>query len=108
MTVERSAQQEDPAVMSVYFGTENGPQERVETINMKNYNSSEILDALVRLTKAQPVEPTPEDLEEQASLQEQAERSARDSKLSQEVRARVRREQELLEQARADVAAQNA
>ena len=75
---------------------------------MKNYTNSEILDALVRLTKAYPVEPTPEEQEELAKLDEQRRRSDKDKKLSQEVRARVKREKELLQQARGDVAAQAA
>ncbi|KXT16825.1 hypothetical protein AC579_6792 [Pseudocercospora musae] len=108
MTVDRTALQDDPAVMSIHFSNPDSesPEERVETLNMKNYTSSEILDAVVKLTKAYPVEPTPEDLEEMQKLEEQRIRSARDSKLSQEVRARVKREQQLLEQARGNIAAQ--
>lgn len=75
---------------------------------MKNYTNSEILDALVQLTKAYPVEPTPDDREELAKLEDHRRKSEKDSKLSQEVRARVRREKELLEQARGDVASQAA
>lgn len=121
MIVDHNAEQSDPAVMSIHFASENAsqtssnptvsavpeaPTERVETINMKNYTSSEILDALVHLTKAYPVEPTPEDQEELEKLAEQKRRSEMDSKLSREVRARVKRERELLEQARGDLAAQ--
>ncbi|KXT06104.1 hypothetical protein AC578_1309 [Pseudocercospora eumusae] len=116
MTVDRTALQDDPAVMSIHFSnpTTTSPSspdspsesERIETLDMKNYTSSEILDAVVRLTKAYRVEPTPEDLEEMQKLEEQRIRSAKDSKLSQEVRARVKREKQLLEQARGDVAAQ--
>lgn len=75
---------------------------------MKNYTNSEILDALVQLTKAYPVEPTPDEREELAKLEEQRRRSEKDSKLSQEIRARMKREKELLEQARGDVASQAA
>ncbi|KAF2173303.1 hypothetical protein M409DRAFT_62844 [Zasmidium cellare ATCC 36951] len=123
MTVDRDIEQTDPATMSVHFAPEDASQtsgsatassapstqtERVETINMKNYTNSEILDALVQLTKAYPVEPTPEEREELAKLEEQRRKSEKDSKLSQEVRARVKREKELLEQARGDVATQAA
>lgn len=87
---------------------EGADAEKVETVNMKNYRSSEILDALIRLTNARQVEPTEEDQEQLTKLEEQRQKSLRDSKLSQEVRARVRRERELLEQARGDIAAQNA
>ena len=75
---------------------------------MRNLKSSEILDALVNLTKAYPVEPTPEDKEELTKLEEHRIRSEADSKRSKEVRARIKREQQLLEQARGDVAAQAA
>lgn len=123
MTIDRDVAQSDPATMSVHFAPEIAAQtsqsatassapseqtDRVETINMKNYTNSEILDALVRLTKAYPVEPTPEEQEELAKLEEQKRRSAVDSKLSQEVRARVKREKELLEQARGDLLSQTA
>lgn len=104
-------------MMSVHFGeagsaptlsSQPSVDERVERINMTNYTNSEILDALVRLTKAQPVEPTAEEHEELAKLEEQRRKSERNSKLSQEVRAKVKREKELLEQARGDLAAQAA
>ncbi|CAK1356302.1 hypothetical protein CB0940_00078 [Cercospora beticola] len=108
MTVDRTAQQDEPAVLSIHMQPEGADAEKVETVNMKNYRSSEILDALIRLTNARQVEPTEEDQEQLAKLEEQRQKSLRDSKLSQEVRARVRRERELLEQARGDIAAQNA
>lgn len=96
--------------MAVHFADEDAGdgKERIETINMKNYNSSEILDALVKLTKAYPIEPTPEDREELAKLDEQRKKSEKDSQLSQQVRAKAKREAQLLEQARGDVAAQSA
>jgi large subunit ribosomal protein MRP49 len=67
---------------------------------MKNRTNSDILEELVRVTNAYPVEPTPEDREEQRLLEEQRIRSLADSKLSQEVRAKQKRERDLLEQAR--------
>jgi large subunit ribosomal protein MRP49 len=70
---------------------------------MKNYTNSEILDALLKLTKAQPVEQTPDDIELLARLKREAERSAEDAKLSLEVRTREKRDRELLEQARGDL-----
>ncbi|KAM3418863.1 hypothetical protein BST61_g4826 [Cercospora zeina] len=108
MTVDRTALQDEPAVMSIHIQSEGGEAEKVETVSMKNYHSSDILDALIRLTNARQVEPTEEDREQLAKLEEQRQRSLRDSKLSQEVRARVKREKELLQQARGDIDAQNA
>lgn len=120
MSVDRTAAQTDPALLSVHYTNSDAAQssssatsapseansaERVETINMTHSNNSEILQAFVKLTKAYPVEPTAEEKEELASLEEQAVRSAAASKLSAEVRARQKREKELLEQARGDIAA---
>lgn len=122
MTVDRSAAQEDPAVLSVHFAPAEAaqssesatseptptPTERVQTIDMKHRTNSDILEQLQMLTKGTPVEATAEDREEMQMLEEHRVKSARDSKLSQEVRARQKREKELLEQARGDVASQPA
>ena len=132
MSIDRTAAQTDPALLSVHYTnpdavqssssatsapaardstTKNttpsdaSPTERVETINMTHSNNTEILEAFVRLTKAYPVEPTAAEKEELATLEEQRVRSAAASKLSAEVRARQKREKELLEQARGDIAA---
>ena len=82
--------------------------ERVEEIPMKNRTNSEILQDLVRVTKAYPVEPTEAERQEMRALEEQTIQSERASALSLEVRQRVKREKELLEQAKGDLAAQNA
>ena len=136
MSVDRTAAQTDPALLSVHYTNPDAVQssssatsapatrdsttknttpsdasstERVETINMTHSNNTEILEAFVRLTKAYPVEPTAAEKEELESLEEQRLRSAAASKLSAEVRARQQREKELLQQARGDIAAsQNA
>lgn len=107
MTVDRTALQDDPAVMSVHIQPEDSETEKIEKINMKDYRSSEILDALVQLTKASVIEPTTEDQELLAKLEEQRQRSLRDSKISLELRATVKREKELLQQARGDLDAQS-
>ncbi|TKA83411.1 hypothetical protein B0A55_00343 [Friedmanniomyces simplex] len=131
MTIDRNARAEDPAVMSVHFtlpnptpssdsaasnpasldsttATDASLTERVSTIDMKHRTSSEILDELVRMTKAQAVEATAAEREELRLLEEQRVRSVRDSAKSAEVKARVKREKQLLEQARGDMAAQAA
>lgn len=107
MTVDRTALQDDPAVMSVHIQPEDSETEKIEKINMKDYRSSEILDALVQLTKASVIEPTTEDQELLAKLEEQRQRSLRDSKISLELKARVKREKEMLQQARGDLDAQS-
>lgn len=126
MTIDRSALDTDPATMSIHFAPESArqtspsatsspaptdsttsstpasdhdPTVRVETIEMKGRTSAEILDDFTRVTKAFPIEPTPEEQEELRSLEEQRLRSVRDSKLSLEVKERKKREEDLLKQA---------
>ncbi|KAM0719726.1 hypothetical protein Q7P37_003859 [Cladosporium fusiforme] len=135
MTIDRNAAQTDQALLSVHYTNPSAPQtsssatsspaardsttknttpseadstERVETINMTHSTNSEILQSFVQLTKAYPVEPTAEEKEELALLEEQRVRSAAASKLSAEVRARQKREKELLKQARGEIAAAQA
>lgn len=72
---------------------------------MNHRSSAEILGEVLRLTKAEPVEATGEERELLGRLEEQRRRSERDSVLSREVRAKKRREEELLAQARGDLGA---
>ncbi|KAK5711121.1 hypothetical protein LTR15_012606 [Elasticomyces elasticus] len=137
MTVDRTARPEDAAMMSVHYTSSNptlssdssaaGPApvastspsstlieadanttEDVRTIDMKHRTNSEILDELVRMTKAKIVEATAEEVEELRALEEQRVRGAKDSAKSLEVRARLKREKDLLEQARGEMAGQAA
>lgn len=57
--------------------SDHEPTDRVETIDMKHRTNSEILQELVRITKAYPVEPTPQDQEETRLLAEEEERRER-------------------------------
>lgn len=131
MTIDRTVDNSEPATMSIHFAPADAPQtsssatsspaptsstthaspasdhaptEKVQTVDMTHRTNSEILQELIKLTKAYIIEPTAEDTEELRSLEEQRLRSARDSKESQEVRAKQRREQEILQQARGDIA----
>lgn len=126
MTVDRTALQTDPAVMSIHFApadnaspasspaatsstsitttpSEHTPTDRVETIDMKHKSNVEIFDELMRITKGTILQPTGEEREEMRVLEEQRQRSLRDSKISAEVRARKKREEEILNQARGEV-----
>ena len=80
--------------------SEHDPVERVETIDMKGLNNSEILQKLVSMTKAYPVEPTAQDREEMQILADQEERGRKDAQLDREVKAKKAKEAELLQQAR--------
>ncbi|QIW97277.1 hypothetical protein AMS68_002795 [Peltaster fructicola] len=129
MSVDNKAPQEEKAIMSIHFTAADAKQssdsptsspaaidsttqnstpsdaastERVETIDMTGYTNTEILDALVKLTKATVVEPTPEDIAEAQMLEEDRIRSAREAKIGLAIRTRQKREKQLLEQARGD------
>lgn len=129
MTIDRTALASDPAVLSIHFAPRDAPQtsqsatsspaptdsttagttpsehtpsDRVESIDCKERTNGEIMEAVVQLTKAYPVEATAEDREQLRVLEEQRLRSLRDSKQSQEMQARKKREREMLEQARGD------
>lgn len=129
MTLDRTAQATEQALLSVHYAPEpssssataspaptsdsttpntspsaHEPADRVETINMTHSTSAEILEAFKGLTKGIEVQPTAEEKEELRLLEEQRARSARDAKVSADVRARKKREEMLLEQARGDMA----
>lgn len=70
---------------------------------MKGRMSAEILEDFIRVTKAYPIEATAGEKEELRALEEQRVRSVRDSKLSQEVKDRKKREEALLQQATGDL-----
>lgn len=81
-------------------------KQETKEFNILNLGNLDILNELVRITRAQPVDPTPKELQEMRYLEEQTYRGEKDRRLSLEVRARVKREKELLEQARGELAAQ--
>lgn len=129
MTLDRTALQTDQALMTVFFSnpedvsssptsspapttstsgdkapSEYAPSERTETINMTNRTQENILSDLLAITKARQVEATDEEMETLRTLEEQRVRSARDSKIGLELRAKKKREEALLAQARGEVA----
>jgi len=132
MTIDRNVPQEDPAIMTVHFTSADAQQSsgsptsapaptgstsgdkttsdhasttRTEQISMTDRQASEILADLLRITKAVVVEATPEERETLEELEEARIRSERDSALSLEVRARRKREEALLAQARGEIEA---
>lgn len=133
MTIDRSIAQTDQALLSVHFAPADAKQtsesatsspaatdsttsssspsdaattERVETIDMTHITNAQILEAFVGITNAYPVEPTAQDLEEMNGLEELKVKGERDRKRSLEIKAKLQREKELLEQARGDMTAQ--
>jgi large subunit ribosomal protein MRP49 len=133
MTVNRTTNQTGPALMTVHFTspeaaatikpeisstttkqTSTGPvpeskagppTERTEVINMKHRQDSEILEQLLKLTKAKVVRATAEEQREIQEMEEQNARSERDATMMAEVNATKKREAEILEQARGEVEA---
>lgn len=133
MTIDRNVPQEEPAIMTIFFAPQDAlkstgsatgapaatsstsgdkaasdytPAERTEQIPMTNRTPSEILSDLMRLTKATPVEPTPQEKEDLEMLEKMRQRTEVDSKLGLELRAKRKREEALLAQARGEVASQ--
>jgi large subunit ribosomal protein MRP49 len=133
MTVNRTTNQTGPALMTVHLTspkaaatikseissttdkqTSTGPvpesktgppTERTEVINMKHRHDSEILEQLLRLTKAKVVRPTAEEQREIQEMEEQNAKSERDANMMAKVNAKRKREEEILEQARGEVEA---
>ncbi|KUJ18245.1 uncharacterized protein LY89DRAFT_781321 [Mollisia scopiformis] len=131
MTVSRTADQLGPALMTVHFisaaeaastkpeissttskHTSTGPvpeskagssTQRTETINMKHREESEILEQLLKLTRAKVVTPTPEETRQIREMEEQNARSARDAAMMQAENAKRKREEEILRQARGTI-----
>lgn len=79
------------------------PSDITETITMTHKSSSEILTELLRVTKAQLLEPTDQDKDMARKLDDQEKRSAEMRALSLVERQRRKREAELLAQARGDM-----
>jgi large subunit ribosomal protein MRP49 len=131
VTVNRTQIQEGPAVMTVHFTdpdsasqtpspvssttiahtsaapvaetTPAAPTQRTVTIEMKHRHESEILSQLLSVTKAVPVEATPEELAQLNELDEQRQLSEKDAQRSRAVNEKRKRTEAMLAQARGEV-----
>lgn len=72
---------------------------------MKHRLDSEILDQLLKLTKAKVVRPTAEEQRQMQEIEEQNAKSERDAAMMAEVNARMKMEEDMLTQARGEVEA---
>ena len=119
MTVDRTTDQKGGATMTVFFAsvshgespaenTESSVNERVEVIDMKNKHESEILDGLMKVTRAVQVEPTEEEELELRQMEEERIKSEEDRSRMSAVTAQRMREKELIAQARASIAGSEA
>lgn len=77
--------------------------ERTATIDMKHRHESEILAELMKITKAAPVEPTQEELDQLRDLEERQKLSEIDSKRSHAVNEKRKKREAMLAQARGEV-----
>lgn len=74
------------------------------TLNIRDMEQSEILDALIKTIKVEEIKPTEQEKEELRDMAEQKERSEKDRVEVREKLLKERREQELLKLARGEVA----
>jgi large subunit ribosomal protein MRP49 len=72
---------------------------------MKHRLDSEILDQLLKLTKAKVVRPTAEEQRQMQEIEEQNAKSERDAAMMAEVNAKKKMEEDMLTQARGEVEA---
>lgn len=130
ITIDRTAQQDDQAVLSIHFTEHDAPQTsasetsspapidsttststpsdaaattRVETIDMTGKMNDEILAALISATKATVLDTSAADQSLLLDLRAQETRNAAARALSAEVRRKAKREAEALRRARVDV-----
>ena len=128
MTLDRTAAQEEPAIMSIHYAsptsssnpvapvgstadpnasqeppleTSQAPStERIEQIEMKDKLSTDILAELLQLTKAKQVEPTAEESALLAELDQKRQIARRDSTRMAKVREAEKKRQDMLKAAR--------
>jgi large subunit ribosomal protein MRP49 len=79
-------------------------EQEVVTIDMKNKQENEILREFLKVTGGQEVQPTQGELDTLRELEEFREKSKSDSERSKAVRAAWKREQDMLKQARGELA----
>ncbi|GKT46929.1 uncharacterized protein ColSpa_07110 [Colletotrichum spaethianum] len=127
MIVNRKANNEGAAVMSVYFSTTDAPVdpstlpqppssaidnskaqpplegvERVVKIDMKGKHSQEILDRFLAETKAEAILPGPEDENEMKAVEELRIKGEKDRQRNLKIREEEKREKAMLARARAE------
>jgi large subunit ribosomal protein MRP49 len=129
MTVNRTQNQEGPALMSVHYTTQSpaattdptisttaskqtppvagselgSAMTQIKTINMKHRSESEILDELMKLTEARAVKATVEDMRQIRELEEQNRQSELEAVKSAELNAEKKRQKAILDQARGEM-----
>jgi len=125
MTISRSADQEGPASLTVFFAApptgsaipnptqstsgdkepskDPAPVESTKSINMKHKGEKEILEEFLRLTQGKTVEPSEEEQLQMKELKELQSRSEGDRARQAGVMAQKKRQAEILAAARQSV-----
>ncbi|MBE7181239.1 MAG: hypothetical protein INR71_08525 [Terriglobus roseus] len=113
MTVDRSIPQTDSPTLTLFShppspsatpAAQSDARAAVQTIDMKGRSGADIWDALLRLTGAAEVAARDDDRAVLAELESQNAVSDADRARQLEVNARVKREEDLLRQAKIDAA----
>jgi len=81
------------------------PSQSVVKIDMKHKSEEQILKEFIKITGGKEVQPTQGELDTLTELEEFRERARKDSQRSKAVREKWKREQEMLKQARGELAA---
>ncbi|KAG6069006.1 hypothetical protein E4U32_006056 [Claviceps aff. humidiphila group G2b] len=76
------------------------PNEEIVTIDMKNKQSSQILEQFLQETRAVPLQPTKEDIEEMQYLEEIRLQGNADREVMRQKREELKREEDMLKRAR--------
>ncbi|KAG6109093.1 hypothetical protein E4U14_003382 [Claviceps sp. LM454 group G7] len=76
------------------------PNEEIVTIDMKNKQSSQILEQFLQETRAVPLQPTKEDIEEMQYLEEIRLQGDADREVMRQKREELKREEDMLKRAR--------
>ncbi|KAF2236664.1 hypothetical protein EV356DRAFT_64283 [Viridothelium virens] len=127
MTVDRTIDQSAPATLTLFYAPkpssgsptaspaptnsttstsvspDHDPFERTDSIDMKHRTDTQILQELVKVTKAIEISPTPEDEAMIAELEDQRNRSEKDRQLMASVMRDRKAEEARLMQARGEV-----
>ncbi|PSK40080.1 hypothetical protein B9Z65_8020 [Elsinoe australis] len=129
MTIDRNVTNEEEPIMTVHFATKDAsktagsspgaptpttstsgdkvasdyqPSERTESVTMAWKKEEEILDDLIRVTRATAISPTAEERDQLRQLAEDAVRSKKDSERSLAVVAERKRQEAILAEARGE------
>ncbi|KAH8710080.1 CI-B8 domain-containing protein [Phaeosphaeriaceae sp. PMI808] len=111
IAIERHSEPTGPSLLHIYTHASSSPaaadQAPTHTIDIRDQEEAQILDALVKAVGATPIAPTPQEEVESQEIAEFKVRSEKDRVQVRDKLLKERREQELLKVARGEVPAIN-